>query len=556
MVIASCNDFLTIYPTNSTVLENYWKEKADVEGMVATCYKTMLSSDFISRCIVWGEIRSDDVLNRTSSGTEIKYIVEANLLPQNSYCNWAIFYKVINYCNIVLKYAPNVVKEDPDFSQGDLDAVEGQMYALRALCHFYLVRTFRDIPLARTAMVDDSQDRSYPQVEPLVALDSIMYDLKLAEYKVLRSGVYASTQYNKGYITRDAVRSIMADVLLWQAAFHQYKEGSDSVKAPACDDLYTQCIVCCDSVINAMNQIQRAKALKNQSSSESGTIDETTNPYYLIQNSKTSAAATKNSEAYDEIFGDKNSSESIFELQFDQDNNPNSSITSFYGYSATTGSMVVPSFIGLLTSTDALFKKSDLRQSSFLNASASSSTDDTQQYTVAKYTTRRSPAAGNNYRSSSKCDANWIVYRKTDVMLMKAEALALRNSDESDLKTAFSLVKAVNDRSLTTYNDSLTYDAFKTQSSMEKLVYDERQRELMFEGKRWFDLVRKALREHSTTNILTWIVKKLDSNAGAVQSKMSSINTLFFPISEDEMNVNPLLKQNEAYKTETTIEKN
>lgn len=217
--------------------------------------------------------------------------------------------------------------------------------------------------------------------------------------------------------------------------------------------------------------------------------------------------------------------------------------------------MVVPSFIGLLTSTDALFKKSDLRQSSFLNASASSSTDDTQQYTVAKYTTRRSPAAGNNYRSSSKCDANWIVYRKTDVMLMKAEALALRNSDESDLKTAFSLVKAVNDRSLTTYNDSLTYDAFKTQSSMEKLVYDERQRELMFEGKRWFDLVRKALREHSTTNILTWIVKKLDSNAGAVQSKMSSINTLFFPISEDEMNVNPLLKQNEAYKTETTIEK-
>ena len=34
----SCSDFLDILPMNSTVLENYWKEKADVTG--ASCAQT------------------------------------------------------------------------------------------------------------------------------------------------------------------------------------------------------------------------------------------------------------------------------------------------------------------------------------------------------------------------------------------------------------------------------------------------------------------------------------------------------------------------------------
>lgn len=553
----SCDDFLTIYPTNSIVLENYWKEKADVEGMVATCYKTMLGSGFISRAIVWGELRSDNLIGRTGSvSTELKYIIEANLLPENSYCNWAVFYQTINYCNMVLKYAPGVVDEDPDFTEGDLANVEGQMYAIRALCHFYLVRTFRDIPLAREAMVDDSQERIYTQVDPLVALDSIMYDLKLAENLVLRSGSYTENNYNKGYITRDAVRAIMADVSLWQAAFTQYKEGSDTVMSPSCIPYYDQCIVYCDSVINAMNLLQET-ALKKANQGLSVSELNENNPYYLIQESNI-VGTQKTSNAYSTIFGSKNSTESIFELQFDGDNNANSTIPSFYGYSATTGTLLAGAFLASSSVNEPLFETSDLRLTSFMNSgssTASSSSDQTSEVTVAKYATRNSPAATGTYRPSSENDANWIIYRKTDVMLMKAEALAIRNG-EGDLSQAFQLVKAVNDRSITIKADSLIQENYQDQPSIEKLVLEERQRELMFEGKRWYDLVRKALREHTTTNVLTWVVRKLESNASAVQSKMASMNTLFFPIYEGELDVNPLLIQNEAYETSSSIQKN
>ena len=80
-----------------------------------------------------------------------------------------------------------------------------------------------------------------------------------------------------------------------------------------------------------------------------------------------------------------------------------------------------------------------------------------------------------------------------------------------------------------------------------ELVLKERLLELTFEGKRWYDLVRKALREKTTNNI-KFVADKLDSNSGVVKSKMSTIDGLFMPIYIDELRYNKLLKQNPAYQ--------
>ena len=58
----SCEDFLTIYPTDKVVLENYWKTKTDVENVVANSYRMMLLPEFTERLIVWGELRGDNVI--------------------------------------------------------------------------------------------------------------------------------------------------------------------------------------------------------------------------------------------------------------------------------------------------------------------------------------------------------------------------------------------------------------------------------------------------------------------------------------------------------------
>ena len=210
----SCEDFLTISPTDRIISDDYWKSKGDVNSVLAESYRLMTTSDFLNRLIVWGELRSDNIVEGNYGGNnDIKYIMDANLLPNNGYASWNVFYKIINTCNLVLESAPEV--KDPDFSPGDVKMVCGEMYAIRALCHFYLVRTFRRVPLMTKAMVDDSQNLYQPQSEPLEVLDSCLVDLQRAEDMVFTSGNFLdNAANNKGRITKDAVRSIMADVLL------------------------------------------------------------------------------------------------------------------------------------------------------------------------------------------------------------------------------------------------------------------------------------------------------------------------------------------------------
>jgi hypothetical protein len=68
-----------------------------------------------------------------------------------------------------------------------------------------------------------------------------------------------------------------------------------------------------------------------------------------------------------------------------------------------------------------------------------------------------------------------------------------------------------------------------------------------------------ALRSKDGTSkeMLDIMVKnKYTSNQDQYRTKMSTISSLFFPISEREINTHSGLKQNEAYKTEESVEKN
>ena len=47
--LSSCDDFLTIYPTDKTIGEDFWKTKEDVDNMVTGAYSSMLSSEIQRR---------------------------------------------------------------------------------------------------------------------------------------------------------------------------------------------------------------------------------------------------------------------------------------------------------------------------------------------------------------------------------------------------------------------------------------------------------------------------------------------------------------------------
>ena len=150
-LMASCIDTV-ILPEDKTVDEDYWKTKSDVQQIVNNAYKGMVSENVLTRLVVWGDLRSDEVMPNTATAVAtadreaLTQINTVNIKVTNKFATWSDLYSVINYCNIVLSKCGDVVSIDPDYTEGDCQSDSAQMLALRALCHFYLVRTFRDIP--------------------------------------------------------------------------------------------------------------------------------------------------------------------------------------------------------------------------------------------------------------------------------------------------------------------------------------------------------------------------------------------------------------------------
>ena len=125
----------------------------------------------------------------------------------------------------------------------------------------------------------------------------------------------------------------------------------------------------------------------------------------------------------------------------------------------------------------------------------------------------------------------------------------LSEEDNTRLRQAFILVDAVNRRSYSnSQNESaLSYTRYSTKGAMLNLIYDERNRELMFEGKRWFDLVRRSMLEGNTNYLISMAGRKYTNNKTAAESRLSKIDAIFWPYHEDELKVNKNLKQNPAY---------
>ena len=108
------------------------------------------------------------------------------------------------------------------------------------------------------------------------------------------------------------------------------------------------------------------------------------------------------------------------------------------------------------------------------------------------------------------------------------------------------LIKAVADRSAPRATGSgLVYSNYSTKNSLIELLFAERRREFLFEGKRWFDLVRRSRRDGNTDYLVNQVRSKFSSTTSI--SKFGNFNAIYWPYNYDELRVNPNLVQNPAY---------
>jgi starch-binding outer membrane protein, SusD/RagB family len=215
----------------------------------------------------------------------------------------------------------------------------------------------------------------------------------------------------------------------------------------------------------------------------------------------------------------KNNSEAIWEIEYD-------------GYSSSVGNYVPSLYIG------AGYKKFNTPTNDLVNVYVAEG-DTVRYHASVQFVNYGWPDAYwtdiSNYPVLAKyTDPNnglsdFYIMRLADILLLRAEAYNTKN----DVVNAALLVNQVRTRV------GLPATTAANQSDMALAIEKERRLELAFEGHRWFDLVR-------TGRAIDVMNAEKDGSGNSLNYNVQPYQ-LIFPIPSNQLDINPLLKQNPGY---------
>lgn len=611
--LTSCEDFLTILPTDQLPEENFWKEKSDLESVRAGAYEKLSQTAITSKILTWGELRADNLQLNDMTQTNLSYLQDAVLQPNLDMFDWSGFYTGINYCNLILEQGELMTtpgnEVDPSFTQSDWTGIRSEILALRALYYFYLVRSFRDVPYVTEAIRTDAQAEVHrPGASPGVAILGELINQLEGSINTCPTN-YGNSADNKGRFTRWSSHALLADMYLWRGCLlKNFMEKTNSgavnlsdvaaedgsyttaegvaVDEAYCNSLAQTCFEAarkhCKTAIDHMKQEYDDNYEKYPYQYPAENASTQPYPLYLID---LKGGLGGSDVPYSYNFGTQNSDESLFELQYDGSSTTNATVNTYF--TQYENGELSPKYFTLsgtllsgVSSTDPQvgFGKTDIRLWETCNYGSTESSKPLSKFVVRSVyysdyedLTDDTENIGvfSSYRSASSNDAHWPVYRLSDVMLIEAEAIArLESPSEDDLKEGFQLVNQLfkrnnpalvgpgengydeaetelkNDRVGNNYGVNANGQFTLTASDLLTLVYRERQREFVGEGKRWFDIVRQAEAVFSPSENVMTSVSSFISVKSAVRTRLSRLYSLYNPIYTEELKVNSNLEQN------------
>lgn len=490
LLFGSCNHWLNLAPENERLSEEYWTSKEDVGNTMMSCYSRLRECQELM--LQWGEMRADVVVLTGKEGENLTKMNKQNLTSENDLVKWNKFYRVINAANAIIQYAPGVLEKDPLFTEEECDQYLAEAKTVRSLVYFYLVRTFRDVPLITDAYLIDVQELKQPKTPENEIIDRIILDLQWS-LKRLYVG-YSAKWENKCRATRWAAQTLLADIYLWS-------------------ERYKECIDACQLLMNS----ERFRLI--------GKLDE----------EEEEEDETKREKWFD-IFYPGLSDESIWELYYDHENNQQNNLFNRFkdgGYYKLI-QKVADEF-------EADENAGDVRG---LNNTY------TKDHLIWKYLGTTNDGSG--MRGNANLSANWIFYRYAEVFLIYAEACVMYENTETYRLEAMKAINVVRSRAETT---QLKEDDVLTMSERDLLllILNERKKEFVAEGKRWYDLVRIAKKNNYTTykqTVIDILLENVPMAEKAIyQTKLSNPYSLYLPIYKNEIDMGKgVLVQNPAYQ--------
>lgn len=437
-IIPACTKVNDLEPESELTPATFWKKEDDAIAALAGVYsevKWLAGSwgDWRNGLFLlnMGDIRADMIKKTWGADCCMASLVDLNsqvVTPDNAYTEWAHFYTLINRANNVIAFTPNIAAADPNFTEEEMKAIQGEAYFMRAFAYFNIAKWWKDAPLIIEPVISVEQNLEVPKNTQQELLDQVEKDLEQA----LTAGYLQENIAMKGRATKYAGYALQTEVYLWR---EKYQQAADAAK----------------KILDA-------------------------NKYQLP------------ASYWDNFWGGGSTSETIFEAYFTGQNGDYSFMSKLGHWDPGWIQLYERTdvFTQLVQSSGDYEEPGQTNR----NYTGRGYHGYGQKYWWWA-DTRVWKWSGKNdtdLKAAETDDTEYPIYRLADVMLMRAEALN-RASNGGNREEVMKLVNDVRARAKV---PSKTAAATATMFEIENIIMDERAIELSVEGKRWFDLMRAS----------------------------------------------------------------
>ncbi|ATP59238.1 RagB/SusD family nutrient uptake outer membrane protein [Pedobacter ginsengisoli] len=469
-----CKKLLEVKPQSSVTDEVFFKNESDFEPYVTGIYTYMR---LFANNIVYGTERSEELVAALNSRFGVSW--SQIITPSSGAINYNDWYKAIGHCNLLLKKIEGFsFAANPDTKKKIL----AETYALRAYFYFHLTRVIGDAPLMLAA-VEDENVPLLPRSKAVDVLKQVQSDLDLAIQNFTSMSGFSKTAYPSKYrFAYGSAMALKADAYLWNA---KVLGGGDADLAAAA---------------TTITEVEASGLTLNQDYKNVTGVRAATNPEVALAAyfQRDEAGGNYGVNALPYLTG-VDGALNLDKIPYAQ--------TSANGQGAY---QISPKSRALFTNPDD--KRIPYTWVTEMQASGPKIS------WITKY-------PGNIYADGRVSDNDLIIYRLSDIFLMKAEAYAGLNN----IPLAIEYLNKVRQRAGTG-----VYSGSVVKVDVELEILNERGRELFFENKRWYDLVR--FHKGGTIDVYKY-----------VPNLVGKTTPLFWPLNTTVFANNPNIKQTDGY---------
>jgi len=495
----SCNKYLTLYPQDGTTRQAFWQNKEELQSAVIGIYSSLIQGTPVP--VATGSYSAAPEMAETLfiwGELRADNVItgasgtadEQNLISQNILST----NKYVNWTSIyrTINFCNTVLQYGPDVINIDPTLTQASLNSY--LAEAYAVRALMYLYLVKTfgdvplKLTPTATDNDLVLLAKTPQATIIKQILSdLSTAEANAVFTYGSTASDKGRITKYTINAIQADI---------YLSTYD----------YANCIIACDKIIN---------------SGKFGLIDGSSN-------------------FFNTLYANGNSNEGIFEFQYDGSTTQNNPFYGLMGNAPNAQLLSSPFVIGDLFLIDPNNDKNvDVRSAIAVNNGLGA---------IWKYIGTPNSSAQVSATTSFR---HWIVYRYAEILMMKAEACTWIGGRGTD---ALQLILQIKQRANSIYvqGTSLDFPSDPTDAvALTNYLLDEKNREFIFEGKRWYDLARCSRRNFPNNLSIMTNALALTLPTAFQQSALSKFrdqNSFYLPIPNADILLDPNLVQNPFYK--------